>query len=1054
MRTHEIIRASAGTGKTWQLTTRYLRLLMDGVPPERILALTFTRKAAGEFFEKIFTRLARAAETPDEAARLSGQLGTDSTVAQYREKLLLLLRSLHLLQLSTYDSFFGRIVRSFPFELGLDGAPRLLDGYEKDLAVEECARRLIETNAPANALLPDFWHAYKQATFGRDEKTVNETVLSTVGSLHGLFLEAPEEAAWNGEALWPDLRDWRPAAFDYAGAAAHLRPMLAGAGMTAKRTEKTERFLEQLAAWRPPQAMGKPLSTFIEAFFGAYGDLAGGMATIGAWGGKFAISPAMGEICRDIVRAIFQDEIHRLRESTLGRHRLLRLFEEIYEREVRRNGWLTFADLTRLLADRGISPLQGRVAESERQLVDYRLDGRFDHWLLDEFQDTSHSQWRAVAALVDEILQSDPGDRSFFAVGDPKQCIYMWRGSDDRLFDQLAIRYQSAIKTRLLGTSQRSCQAVLDLVNGTFGDKGVIQGLFGEGLANRWGGGWEEHRPDARLADVRGHAAVLHAETPEAEGRFKTALGLLKAIDPIGRGLSAAILVRTNEEAVGLNDFFKEAGGPETTLSSDIHPCTDNPLGALVESLVTLAGHPGDSMDTRHVGMTPGRILLGEPEEFSVRTLDRFAVCGFEATIREWIRALRGTGHGLDEFTQLRARQILGAAREFDKAGGRNIDRFLSHLRQHAVRMAEGSGSVIPILTVHKAKGLDWDIVILPCLKRDTLLGRNDGDATVDVLRSDYGEVEWIFDLPGRDHLRADPRLEKFDQDRREDGAYEALCLLYVAMTRAKRGLYLITTPSGNSKSLNYYKLLEEALGTNEPHPAAIGGETFQVAWQRGDPSWFEAESVRAASDVEAEFTPLPAAELRQEVRLRRVRPSEIDPVVVNGSHLFRFDEKRGRRLGGEVHRLFEQIEWLSGDVDRDCERVRALGGDFSEDARQEVLRCIRSPALQPVFAKPAGNVLLWREKSFELFQDGCLISGQMDRVVVHLDRAGRPAAAEIVDYKTDAVSSAEEIGRAAALHSGQLKAYCRALAATLGLAVGGVTARLVFTRPGVACTV
>jgi ATP-dependent helicase/nuclease subunit A len=198
MRSHEMIRASAGTGKTWQLTTRYLRLLMDGVPPERILALTFTRKAAGEFFEKIFSRLAEAAATTEGAAALSRQLGIEATVTQFREKLRLLLRSLHLLQLSTYDSFFGRIVRSFPLELGLDGAPQFLDGYAQDAAVQECARLLVQANAPANELLPDFWHAYKQATFGRDERSVNETVLSTVDALHGLFLEAPEETVWSG----------------------------------------------------------------------------------------------------------------------------------------------------------------------------------------------------------------------------------------------------------------------------------------------------------------------------------------------------------------------------------------------------------------------------------------------------------------------------------------------------------------------------------------------------------------------------------------------------------------------------------------------------------------------------------------------------------------------------------------------------------------------------------------------------------------------------------------------------------------------------------------
>ena len=1054
MRTHEMIRASAGTGKTWQLTTRYLRLLMDEVPPERILALTFTRKAAGEFFEKIFTRLAGAAATPEGAAKLSREVGTDATVAQYREKLRLLLRSLHQLQLSTYDSFFGRIVRSFPLELGLDGAPQFLDGYPKDAAVEECARLLVQTDAPAGELLPDFWHAYKQATFGRDEKSVNETVLSTVNALHGLFLEAPGEEIWNGEPLWPERQDWQPVAFDFAQAAAELQAMLAGVKMTANRTEKTAEFLRQLSQWRPPQAMDKQLANFIAGFFGAYRDLASGTATIGPWGDKFGIPPAMGRICQQVVRAIFDSEICQRRESTLGRYRLLKLFEEIYAREVRRKGWLTFADLTRLLADRSLSPLQDRVTEMERQLVDYRLDCRFDHWLLDEFQDTSYGQWRAVQGLVDEVLQSDPAERSFFAVGDTKQCIYMWRQGDDRLFGQLEKHYASAIEMRLLGTSQRSCQPVLDLVNETFGARAVMGRLFGEPLADRWSKGWEVHRPDHRLADLQGHAAVLFAETADDESRFETTLRLLRAIEPTRRDLSAALLVRTNDEAVRLHEYLKAAGGPETALSSDINPGTDNPLGALVVSLVTVAAHPGDTMARRHIGMTPGRVLMGEPEAFAAETLRQFATHGFEATIRGWISALQKAGYGVDEFTRLRARQILAAVREFDETGERDIDQFLSHLRQYAVRSAEGAKSVIPILTIHKAKGLDWDMVILPCLKRNTLVARNEGDATVDVSRSDVGQVEWVFDLPGRDYLSVDPRLAQFDQDRREDGAYEALCLLYVAMTRAKRGLYLITTPAGKSTSLNYYKLLDEALGIGTPASVAIGGETFPAGWQRGDASWFETASVMEEPANEPALKPLVAGERGSGKRFQRVRPSQTSPVVVRGSYLFKVDERRGHQLGSEVHELFERIDWLSGDVDEDSERVRTVGGDLTEEAVQEVLRCIATPALRAVFAKPAGAVFLWREKAFELFQDGRLISGQIDRVVVHLDDAGDPVSAEIVDFKTDAVSSLEEIDRAAARHLTQLTVYRSALASTLGLPVGRVTAQLVFTRLGVGCAV
>ena len=132
---HELIAASAGTGKTYQLTVRYLRLLFATGEPERIIALTFTRKAAGEFFEKIFHRLACAAADRSEASALSKDLGIRVDCPDCLARLRLLLDRLHRLQLSTYDSFFSRVVQSFPFELGLGAPPELIDDHQRSEAV-------------------------------------------------------------------------------------------------------------------------------------------------------------------------------------------------------------------------------------------------------------------------------------------------------------------------------------------------------------------------------------------------------------------------------------------------------------------------------------------------------------------------------------------------------------------------------------------------------------------------------------------------------------------------------------------------------------------------------------------------------------------------------------------------------------------------------------------------------------------------------------------------------------------------------------------------------
>ena len=109
-----VIRASAGTGKTYQLASRFLQLLDADVPPESILAATFTRKAAGEILERILLTLARAASDDDQLAKLASAIGSPHlTRERSRELLARMTRRLHRLQVGTLDSFFAKLASSF-----------------------------------------------------------------------------------------------------------------------------------------------------------------------------------------------------------------------------------------------------------------------------------------------------------------------------------------------------------------------------------------------------------------------------------------------------------------------------------------------------------------------------------------------------------------------------------------------------------------------------------------------------------------------------------------------------------------------------------------------------------------------------------------------------------------------------------------------------------------------------------------------------------------------------------------------------------------------------
>jgi ATP-dependent exoDNAse (exonuclease V) beta subunit len=123
---HEMILASAGSGKTYALTNRFVRLLAHGAAPERIVALTFTRKAAGEFFDEILKKLASAATDAKKAEKLAAEIGAPTLgSADFLRLLRVVVTAMPRLNLGTLDGFFTRVVQNFPLELGLDGEDRI-----------------------------------------------------------------------------------------------------------------------------------------------------------------------------------------------------------------------------------------------------------------------------------------------------------------------------------------------------------------------------------------------------------------------------------------------------------------------------------------------------------------------------------------------------------------------------------------------------------------------------------------------------------------------------------------------------------------------------------------------------------------------------------------------------------------------------------------------------------------------------------------------------------------------------------------------------------------
>jgi len=1032
---HVMILASAGSGKTYALTNRFVRLLAGGATPERIVALTFTRKAAGEFFDEVLHKLAAAANDAAAARKLADEIGAPGLgPADFLRMLRAVVEAMPRLSLGTLDAFFARIVRSFPLELGLGGDFALLEEPAARQERRRVLQRLFTAGGEPDAAQKEFIEAFKRATFGTEEKQLTNRLDTFLDRHAEVYLDAPQAESWgNSRRIWPQGSEWLEAKVEREAALRALRAALPWEVLNDKQRARLEDFLAELPGWQPGAPLPQAVEYLVKNALAVWSALRAGRAEITIERKKVTLAPEACAALVAAVRLIVGTELGRRLEMTRGLFAVLHGYESVYHDAVRRGGRLTFADVQRLLLPGAEAPVLSGAGPGEgRLLIDWRLDAQFDHWLLDEFQDTSFAQWSVLRNLLDEAVQDPEQGRSLFYVGDVKQAIFAWREGDPRLFREIFNHYNQAapgaITAEYLTDSYRSGPAVIAMVNRVFGDTAALRELVPADAAARWTKEWRKH--STARTGLGGYAELRHAA--DEEGRFAETLRILQEVEPLRRGLSVAVIVQKNDTGARLADYLRRAGSLPAIAESDLHIARDNPFTGALLALLRMAAHPGDRFAREQVAMTPlaallGTAGLGEADALTSRLLGELHTEGFAVTIERCLQVLEPRLEAGDQFSRLRGHQLVEAAREFDESGRRDVAEFLAWAEGCTVREADAAG-VVRVLTVHKAKGLGFDLVILPELEGRTLAQRRDGLA---VQKAADRSVEWVLELPGKIFQECDPVLSAHVAAKESDAAYEALCKFYVAMTRAKRAMYLITKPVGASASQNFPKLLEQTLG-----------ET----WAEGDPAWFSSLMIdKAASPGPAELARINVPVADRGRRLVSRRPSDAKPGVRLGG-LFGPDRSGAADFGTEVHALFETVEWWEGSQAGTWAAARRNEG-IDEIALRETLNCLQSAALAPIFTQPTGRAEVWREKAFEVVLDDVWVTGVFDRVVVQRDAAGRAVTAWVIDYKTDRIKPDRDAAAVAVdKHAGQLNLYRRVIAVLTGVPIKAVRCTLILT--------
>ncbi|MFC5052001.1 UvrD-helicase domain-containing protein [Rubritalea spongiae] len=1040
-----LIEASAGSGKTYQLSNRFLALLALGENPSDLIALTFTRKAAGEFSRRIFNRLALGASSPEKAQQLAAEITPtligdpasdqpgivkanelpELSMERFRQLLCELITALDQLQLSTLDSFFTRLVSSFGPELGLAGF-EMLDEDGSARAREETLQSVLSGGSLTDSQRDIFLQAFTIANYGNEEARVRDSVLNFIENYHEKLLRLSSPSAWgNAESLWPDSDNW-----PYASSAklASLQQEIEKEipeSFGHKGFDKTFRtFTDSITEYTPGSPLPKPISTYL---FKWTENTERGDETSFLYSRKeISFSLKLSTALLDLKDLIHFSELRTYLQRTQGIWSVVYAFENQYHKLARSQGRVSFSDLTLLLQRHNVL-----AGEQGYNHLAYRLDSQFKHWLLDEFQDTSRAQWDVIQPAIDEAMIDHEATRSLFVVGDTKQSIYGWRGGEPRLFNELEHQPSwSHLNVWTMSQSWRSSAVVLDFVNLCCDPESDGMSTLPEQTRERWK--FEKH---VAAKDLSGEVAVyqLNAkpEDDELSDKQMAILAELSRIAPTERGLSCAILVSSNKQVQEYTQLLREHGNWPVEAEAAVTIASDSPLGLALLDWFKYLCYPADHFALRHVLSSPLATAVqqfGDSDaEQLINARSQISSQGLSKHLVQLIKKLPKSLH-LGKFQELRLRQIIDTARSFDAKGG-TLEEWLRMLKTQ-VHREESSAGAIQVMTVHKSKGLEFDLVILPELDGSGYDAINRMDMLIQ--HNEQHLPEHFMLKPNKEIIQNDPQLTEQYNDWIADNCYERACNVYVALTRAAHSLYLfLNTPAKSAQpteKLNDAGWIHRSVGDIEATEYDFGdGVLGQRLYHAGDHHWHESFDFSAALDVEiSEAVVLPTAIPRAG---RKTASSDKTEIFVNR---YSRSSQGGKEFGNHIHALFEQIE-----------RANDLDSLPNNSYKEHIKAAIEHPDGAFWFSPDAHTEIL-REQAIEAVDsNGVWFSGVIDRALIHRNSEGQVQKIAILDYKTDRVETAEELTER---YAAQLASYQHYLASAYQIPVANVSTTLYST--------
>ena len=830
--------ASAGAGKTFRLAVEYGAAALarpdDPGAFRRILGLTFTNKAAHEMKDRVLRTLQKAVELDDPfadpiAKEIALLLDIDAAELRRRAAAVLseMLHDYGAVSLGTLDQFTHRLVRTFAIELGLPSQfeVELDDDYLLDLAVYELMSDL-GTDSALTQLVLDFARANleddKQADVFEALKAMakhlsKEASTDAVAALRGWDLDRHRQLQTNLRQKATDLRARMRAA------APKLLKLLAS--LPAESVNRADWYASYFKKLRKPDAklwvpgahvrkslMGDPVAILKVAAQkdSALRDQAEEVVA--------QMKTLLGDPLETALDGVVLDLLRRHDRSASVLSELARRLEDVLDRLRVQPIWKFQPLIHRELRDQPTSYLYERLGE------------RYARFLVDEAQDTSRMQWANLWPLMEHALTGREQGAGAMVVGDGKQSIYRWRGSDAEEFLDLVARAKK-------GDSPSDALPGLEGMSGfvAMGDNwrsrhGIVafNNRLYTGLAAKLG--QDDHRTayaDSAQNPRGASGGYVQLRAIEAEDKSEFDPAVLDALVADVRSRRAAgwswgdmaVIMRRRAEGRVVAERFAAEGIP--ILSSELLAVTGS---AAVQAMVALfrwmlrPGEPEREWDVlrglRRAGVwqvgTEEWLLLGQsrrrvqdapiPEDFE--PVLRRIIPGWSPDVA-WRLSLYEMGAytaralGFNADADAFVLRLLDAMLDFSK---RQVNRLEAFMEEYARRApmwsvsAPAGADAVELLTVHKAKGLEYPIVFFPWAQLDNprfdpvwldprgVLGSDlDLPPSALVPLTKFSSNEGLLDEVGQRW----PAYAERVRETAERAAFDDANLLYVATTRA-----------------------------------------------------------------------------------------------------------------------------------------------------------------------------------------------------------------------------------------------------------------------------